>query len=201
MRMIEKSLFQFFFIALLLLCCKEQLPGEIQKVTVAWTPALCQTSCVPLLTARLSKVFGVETVTVQQFSGVAILNWKKGVKFNYESINVAMRMVGLSVWAIRVRVHGKLQKQPNHDYLVSLGDGTVFELVNPVIPSLTAQTIQYNLQGRTLTPEMQRKLSDGVQQGGKTMIIEGAIFMPWRHYVPVQLIIDQLIFVDADKKE
>lgn len=200
MKIITQSLFRCVFMALLVLCYKEQLPGEIQKVTVSWTPGLCQTSCVPLLTARLSKILGVETVTVQQFSGVAVLTWKKRVRFNYESINSAMRMVGLSAWTIRVRAHGKLQQDPNHDYLVSLGDGTVFELVNPVIPSLTAQTIQYNLQGRKLTPEMQRKLSDGVK-GGKTVIIEGAIFMPWRHYVPVELIIDQLIFVDGNKKE
>lgn len=199
MKIIKESLFRCFFIALFLTCCKEPLTGEIQKVTISWTPMLCQTSCVPLLSDRLSKIFGVDTVTVQQISGVAILTWKKGMKFNYESVNAAMSMVGLSAWNIRVRAHGKLQKNPNSYYLVSIGDGTVFELVNPVIPSLTVQTVQYNLQGRALTPEMQRKLSDGVKDG-QTIVIEGALFMPWRHYVPMQLIIDQLTFVDAEKK-
>ena len=189
----------FVFVILMVLCVGV-LPAEIEQVAISWTPTICQPSCVPLLKRTLEKVHGVATVEINQPIGQAIITWKPNIQFAYEGVDSAMRMVGITIWNIRLRVTGKLERGNKHYYLVSNGDHTRFDLLAPVTPVLSGQANQYNSNARALTPYLQQKLMEGAQ-AGQIITIDGPLFMPWRHNIPVELVIDQMTFTEPNTKE
>src|SRR5262249_3694568 len=105
----------------------------------------------------------------------------------------AMRMVGLSSRDIRLKITGSIRHSGDTVYLVSDGDSTRFDLLNPITPDMRGYTNIYNTMARQLSPELRQKLLSGETEG-LTATIEGPIFMPERNVVPVQIVVDSLQF-------
>lgn len=173
--------------------------SEVQSVTIRWTSQLCQKNCGILLEKELKKVNGVDQVGIDLSAGQASLTWKPMSPFSYTSINTAMHMVGIALRDIRLRVKGHIRHTGETIYLVSEGDNTRFDLVNPVAPNLKGQSTVYNAMGRKLSPELRQQLLDG-EKNGLTATIEGPVFMPERMTVPVQIVVDSLRFEEPPRE-
>ena len=172
--------------------------SEVQSITIRWTSQLCQKTCGTLLEKELKKVNGVDKVAIDLSAGQASLTWKPMSPFSYTSINTAMHMVGIALRDIRLRVKGHIRHTGETIYIVSDGDNTRFDLVNPVTPNLKGQSVVYNSSGRKLSPELRQQLLDG-EKNGLTATIEGPVFMPERMTVPVQIVVDSLRFEEPPK--
>lgn len=177
-----------------------QAHAEVESVTVRWTSQLCQKTCGTLLEKELKKVNGVDKVSIDLSSGQATLTWKPMVPFAYSSINTAMHMVGIAMRDMRLRVKGRIGHTGETVYIVSEGNNTRFDLVNPVVPSRTGQSVVYNAAGRKLSPELRQQLLTGESQG-LIATIEGPVFMPERMIVPTQIVVERLNFAEEPKKE
>lgn len=172
--------------------------AEVESITIRWTSQLCQKTCGMLLEKELKKVNGVDKVAIDLAAGQASLTWKPMTPFSYTSINTAMHLVGIALRDIRLRVRGHIRHTGETIYLVSEGDNTRFDLVNPVVPNLKGQSTVYNAAGRKLTPELRQQLLDG-EKNGQIATIEGPVFMPERMTVPVQIVVDSLRFTEVPK--
>jgi len=168
------------------------LQAEIQSVSVDWTPGICKETCVKLLLEQFKKIPGVTDVTLNDAIGVAELKYKENAPFSYQSVKMAMRMVGVAYRNIRVRASGRIERNKNQFYLISKGDNTRFELVNPTVVDMKKQTVQYNQAAREVTPELAERLVTG-QRESKVATIEGPLFMPERN-ASLVLTVAQLSF-------
>lgn len=180
-----------FIFGLILLLQNTPLISEIERVTITWRTLNCQNNCPSLLDQQFRKINGIAEFSINAPAGVAFLKWKPNVPFSYSAIDIAMRMVGLSFTDIRLRVTGTLQYSRNTVTLTSAGDNTRFNLLNPVVPDLTGQATEFNVDARSLTTGLFQNLVDGAT---KRMVatVEGPLFMPWRD--PSQLVVEQLSF-------
>lgn len=169
------------------------LQAEIQQITVRWTSLLCKDSCVKTLDKELRKIKGIEQFNIDPSSGQVSITWKANVPFQFTTINTAMHMVGLSMRDIRIKVRGNILPSGNQIYIVSEGDNTRFELMNPVTPNPNGQSHVYNYTTRTLSPELKKQLLDGYQ-AKQIATVEGPVFMPERMTVPTQIVVDHLNF-------
>lgn len=174
------------------------LLAEIEAVDISWRPLNCQTNCPRLLEQQFRKIPGVQEISINPSTGHATLKWKPNSPFAYSSINVAMRLVGLSFTDLRLRVRGTLQYTHNTVTITSIGDNTRFDLLNPVIPEITKQAAQYNLEARRLKPALYQKLVDAAEKK-QIATIEGPLFMPWR--TPNELVVDQVSFTSPDDQK
>lgn len=175
------------------------LYAQIEKITIRWTAQLCQNSCSKLLEREFRKIPGVDEIMIDQGSGQATLTWKEKIPFQFTSINTAMHMVGLSMRDIRIRVKGTIKHMGDHFYLISEGDQTRFDLVNPAVPHPSGQASEYNLATRKLSPPLRQKLLDGEMEK-QMATIEGPVFMPERMTVPTQIVVDQLSFSQSKEE-
>lgn len=187
-----------FSITSALICYMSCLPAEIEKIAISWTPMLCQGSCSKLLETQFKKIPGIAEFEIDQPAGQAMIKWEGNAPYSYNSINVAMRMVGLSIKNIRVRASGFIQHTKQNVYLISRGDNTRFELINPIIPNAKGQTVQYNLATRALSPELRQQLLN-TEAEKEIVTIEGILFMPERHEVPEKLVAEQISFPQKEK--
>jgi hypothetical protein len=192
-----KKILFFFILGIIAL----QLPmnAEIQVLTIRWTPQLCQKNCIQLVERELRKIPGVKVISLDQGSGQATLTWKEGIPFQFSSINMAMRMVGLSIRDIRIKVTGRIQHNADIFYIVSNHDNTRFELLNPITPVRGGSVVEYNVAARKILPALQQQLLEGETQK-LTATIEGPIFMPQRNTIPSQIVLDSLSFDEKDKE-
>lgn len=191
------------FISLLLSCMfmLGSLQAEIEKITIRWTAQLCQGACPRLLEKEFRKIHGVKEIAIDQGGGQLTLTWKEKVPFQFTSVNTAMHMVGLSIRDIRIRVKGSVKHTRDTFYILSEGDGTRFDLLNPVIPHPGGQAAEFNASARKLTPALRQQLLQG-EADKQIATIEGPVFMPERMTVPTQIVIDNLSFsVPPEKKQ
>lgn len=178
-------------VAFLLLCCalNTSLYSAIESVTIRWTAMLCPDSCVTLLEREFRKIKGVDQFSIDQGSGQVVLTWKPKEYFQYSSLNMAMRMVGLSMRSIRIRASGKITHTGNRFFIVSDGDNTRFELLNPIVSQPRGVTAEFNEAARQIGPLLQQKLLEA-ERTRAIATIEGPVFMPERNTVPTQIVVD-----------
>ncbi|MBA3957486.1 MAG: hypothetical protein H0X51_03705 [Parachlamydiaceae bacterium] len=182
-----------FTVSLLLsLCCQFVLQAEVQKVTIKWTAMACKELCVQGLAKQFYLIKGVSNVQIDQGAGQAILTWKPDQIFTFAPINTAMSMIGLAINNIQIKVRGTVRHDDRTVTLVSIGDGTLFQLIGPVMPSPSQYVIQYNTGSRTLPPHLREELLEG-EAGSQVAMIEGPLLMPERS-PPLQLVIERLQF-------
>ena len=174
------SLFLFF----------ASLNAEVQQVTLIWQPGLCSASCVKELTKQLYRAPGVEKVDIDEGSGRASIIWKPQAPFSFQQINAALRYVGIRQDLIRLRVRGKITEMGSQLKLISSGDNTPFELLNPITAQANQYAVQWNPSTRQLTPQLKSELLE-IQKNGWTVTIEGTFFEPFRS-PPNRLIVEQL---------
>lgn len=174
--------------------------AEIQQITVRWTSLLCTDACVEILYRELKEIHGVGQITIDQGAGQAVLKWQPKIPFEFTSLNTAMHMVGLSMRDIRIRVRGTILPTSSSIYIVSEGDGTRFELMNPIVPNSEGQTHEFNYSARMLSPALKQKLMDGYNKR-QVATIEGPVFMPERMTVPTQIVVDHLTFAEPAAKK
>lgn len=190
----------FSFLLLLSLLMLSPLHAQVEKVTIRWTAMLCQGSCPRLLEKEFRKINGVKEIAMDQGGGQLTLTWKEKVPFQFTSVNTAMHMVGLSIRDIRIRVKGFVKHTGDTFYIVSEGDNTRFDLLNPVIPHPGGQASEFNASTRKLTPALRQQLllSETEKQ---IATVEGPVFMPERMTVPTQIVIDQLSFSAPEEEK
>lgn len=170
-----------------------ELNAEIQHISIHWTSSLCTDACVKTLDRELKKVNGINDVVIDQAAGKATLSWKPNVLFQYTSISNAMRMVGLSMRHMHIRVRGKIQPTGETIYLISEGDNTRFELANPPNEEAKRTGLARNFASRVLSPELRQQLLDAYNKN-EIAIVEGGIFMPRKNLVPTQVVVEKLSF-------
>lgn len=173
------------------------LRAEVETVSVTWTAMECQTNCRKQLEKEFRKIPGVAEVNMNPLAGQVDLKWKKNVQFTFSPINVAMEMVGLTINDIRVKVHGVLQHTATGVTLVSSGDYTRFDLLNPVVPQQHGQAPQFNTAARKLQPEMLQKLLEA-ERAKKIATIEGSLLFPERS-PPLELVVSTMSFTEEKK--
>jgi len=187
-----------FFYGVIFTYHLHQLQGEVQSVKFSWTATLCQTSCPKQLEKEFRKIPGVTDVITDFGAGQAELHYQPNAPFSWTPIQRAMQMVGLYIKSMRVKVHGTIVHNSQNVTLVSIGDGTRFEIVNAVIPNTQGQSNTYNLSGaRALTPQMRQKFLDA-EALGQEATIEGPLFMPHRA-PPLQIVAEQINFSNPNQ--
>ncbi|MBA3815486.1 MAG: hypothetical protein H0X29_03010 [Parachlamydiaceae bacterium] len=172
---------------------------EIETVTLKWTSLLCTQVCMTQLEREFRKVPGIAEVALDQGSGGATIKWRPNYRFSFSDVNVPMRLVGLSIRDIHIKVKGKLSHDAHSVFLTSIGDNTQFQLLNPVTSTSGQQAAVFNLAARQLTPELRQKLLEGEAQKA-TASIQGQIFMPGRSSA-LQIVVDSLNLEKEDTEK
>ena len=176
------------------------LYSVVESITIRWVTIRCPDNCVKHLEKEFRKIQGVDEIFIDQGSGQATLTWKENMPFQFISVSTAMRIVGLSMREMRIRVSGLISHRGNNFYIISAGDNTSFELLNPVIPYPQGVTPEFNTSARKITPALAQRLLEG-QMLKQTATVEGPVFMPERKTVPTQLIVDSLDFQDTTDQQ
>lgn len=189
-----------FFCTFSLLClmCTCNLQGEIFWVKIKWTSVLCQESCVTGLQKQFEQLKGVSKININQGAGQAILTWKNNQPYSYGPINTAMRMIGLTIQDLRIRVRGKIFVDGQTFKLISVGDNTEFVLLSPINSmNLTQYSIEFSAANRQISGELKDKLL-AAKKSNLAVTIEGVLFEPQR--LPLtQLVIEQMTVDEANK--
>ncbi len=156
------------------------LSGEIQEVTVKWSPQLCKNSCLKLIDQRFSKMKGVESVNIDGGNGVMKLTWKKKSPFSYTDLDWNMRWIGLYMTYVRISAKGKILKKQKNYSLQSKDDLTTFELIGPATSSNPNLSVEVNsVFNRPLSPQVIADLDEAIKK--KYLVsIDGPLFEPWR---------------------
>jgi len=173
------------------------LTAEIERVTIKWTPGLCQTSCSKTLQQKLSKMNGVAEVNFNQDGAEANLRWKPTASFSYANLESTMAQIGLSMDDIRIKARGYIKHDEKTVTLVSIGDNTRFVLLGPVIPQKSAQVNEYSVYAHPVSPELRTKLLNA-EKANMIAVIEGQLFEPERS-PPLLLIAENINFVQMQK--
>lgn len=176
------------------------LSAEIQNITIKWTQLLCSTqSCITQLDKEFRKVPGIMEFSLNQSGGQAEIKWRPNMPFSFSDVNVPMRLVGLSVRDIHIKVRGTLSHDAKTVTLTSIGDHSRFALLNPVVSTPGQQAPVFNLAARQLKPELYQQLVEGET---KKMIatVEGQIFMPGRSPA-MQIVVEHLTFTEPDDQK
>lgn len=175
--------------------------SEIQKVEVTWDPLLCQKSCVDGLRHRFSLIQGVQSIEINQTSGMATLKWKPTVQFSFVPINYALRWIGIREIQVRVEVRGKVAQKGSDFYLNSIKDGTPFLLMNRLAQEANEVVVEYNPQNRPLSADLIQQL-ESLMKHSQPVTISGTLFMPERSPpAPLSLIINSLRKEDSTESK
>lgn len=184
------------FISLLAMLCigcifsqPLHLSAEIEKVILTWS-SLCTKQCAELLEKEFKKIRGVEAISINREAGVAEIKWKPNAPFAFSDLNIPTRLVGLSIRRVYLRVKGNITHDAKSVALISIGDYTRFDLLNPVVSEPLRQSPVNNLAARQLTPELRQKLISSEEQK-MIATVEGELFMPGRS-AALQLVVDNL---------
>lgn len=179
---------------IMFLCCflTASLYSQVESITIRWTTMLCQNNCLEQLLREFQKIRGIDQILINP--GQADLTWKPNETFQYNYINLAMRMVGLSIRDIRIKITGTITHIGDRFYITTAGGAyTRFELLNPVIPIPGGVTAEFNEAARKISPTLRLKLLEA-ERLRQIATIEGPIFMPHRHANPTQIVVDHLSF-------
>lgn len=176
--------------------------GEIINLSLYWNPATCNEKCVELLKKNFSNVAGINEIFIDPAGGRADLFWKPTAPLDYNSVNIARKLVGVAIREVRVKVRGIIGIDNNQYTLTSLGDNTFFKLLAPVDVSPTLYVSKYHQFSTTFLPETNAELAEATKNNS-VMIVEGQLYFPYRG-PPLQLIAQfinvEKIEVNEDKK-
>src|SRR5262249_10482431 len=143
--------------------------ANIERVTIKWVSwqfaiGGCNVECGRLVEQQLRKVPGVAAATADISAGQVTLEWRKGYPFNYFPLDAAMRIAGTGTEDVHVTVRGRIVHGRDTDIdkatitLISLGDGTRFLLLGPLITSGTQYVIESNPASYAMPREWREEL-------------------------------------------
>lgn len=183
-----------------MICCKKillilslasmQLTAEVQEVILIWQPGLCGPKCVEALYKQLGKIGGLDKMAIDEGQGRASLIWKTNAPFAFQPINNAVRMVGIRVNDLRLKVTGSIVQNGNQLKLISRGDNTAFNLINPLVPQQNRYSTPRSIFNRQLSPETTATLLD-LMKNKQIVTIEGQFFEPYRS-PPINLVVENI---------
>lgn len=153
--------------------------GNIHSATLRWTPGQCSASCARALTDQWNRLEGVASVQMDQNAGQAILTWRPNAIFSYPRLHAATAMVGIYLKEIRLTVSGTITHNAQIISLVSLGDGTTFQLLGPLAPSSSGQTIVASPASHPIPPYLHEQLL-AAESNQQVVTIEGPLFEAYR---------------------
>ncbi|CDZ80347.1 hypothetical protein BN1013_00857 [Candidatus Rubidus massiliensis] len=185
------------YFILLFLVCTSCLFAEVETVVIRWWySSACLGSCVRDIIKYFSRVYGVAEVSVQQTEGQISIRWKPYVTFEFLPMDTTMRLIGLSIREIRVKVQGTIEHDVDNIWLVSTGDNTRFMLINPIIPVKNQYVEEHNPLNRGLNMELRNKFMDA-QANGQYVTVEGRLFQPIRS-PPLMLVVEKYTMTPLD---
>jgi hypothetical protein len=164
--------------------------AEVEEIIIKWTPGICLETCTQSLEQQYNKVKGVTTVSVNQTAGQANLTWQPNIPFSYMQLYYATKMIGVSIHDFRVTVRGTITHDDRSVILTSIGDGTQFHLLGPIVPSIHNQVIEDNIQNHTLSPNRRDQFINA-QSNNQIVTVSGPIFEGWRS-PPIYLVVEQV---------
>ena len=159
--------------------CVSCLFGEIELVTLKWTPYLCSRQCVEALFTQLSQMPGVKEVTISQSAAQANLEWHPNAPFSYTTLFARVNFVGIYMTDLRVRVTGTISQVGSTVILTSMGDRTQFVLLGVIQPDPHRYVIEFNAETHLLTHEQRDQLAE-IMDRRQIVTIEGPLFEPER---------------------
>lgn len=182
---------KILFLQLLLSLFIFPVYGEIEWIKIKWNSPLCPDSCIQNLHKQFEQIKGVSEISIDQSAGQAVLKWKVNQPYAFQPINIAMRMVGLTILDYRIRVKGRIFIDGKTFKLLSIGDDTTFVLLGPINNmNLNQQSIEFSAQNRQITGDLKEKLL-AAKKANAAVTIEGVLFEPQRQPL-IQLVIEQL---------
>lgn len=158
--------------------------GEIQMVTFNWNAALCLDVCTPKLERELGSIKAITDLQINPQAGVAKMKWDPNYPFNFAPFNLATRSVGIRLNQIRVRVRGTIAHDVDNLYVISLGDGTRFQIAGPIQPITTGYTIRENIASHPVPLAMRERLLEA-EANREITTIEGPLFEPFRYNLTI----------------
>jgi len=151
------------------------LHSEIERVTVRWNPAVCTDSCVRGIQKELARVGGVAEMLVNREQ--VDIRWKPKVPFLWQSVNTAIRTIGVPILDARVQVRGTIVVVGNSISLQSLGDNTQFVVLSPAKVSFDVQIPQNSFETNVMTPELYQELAEAARDSC-VVTIAGRLLRP-----------------------
>lgn len=183
------------FLSVATFCHSSFIQAEIFWVTTQWTPLSCIGNCPQLVQQAFLRLPGVTQVNVNPIQGQAFINWPLGQSFSFPALYAAMSFVGLAMDEIRISVRGTISYNGRYAYLTSLGDGTAFLLLGPVVPNPREFVDTTSPDNRPLPPGTLAQLLEAAQ-AGLPVTITGPLFQPERSPPLPLMIVTERIKVD-----
>lgn len=166
-------------LALLVALVAFPLFGEIESVVIGYREQNCNTEqCIRVIKERFKVVPDIAEVNVSP--GAINLTWKPNRPFTFEKINIPLRLVGLSPQNVAVTARGLIKQEGDKLYLVSLGDNTKFQLLNPPQPKSNDYIEYNNIDNYTLLPHVRKQLEEAMKSK-QVVQASGWLLGPWRY--------------------
>lgn len=163
--------------------------AEIEMVQIHWNALKCQSTCVAQIEQNLKTIPAVSNIQIDGPSGLATMNWKPNEPFSYDPFRYAAAAVGITIREMRVKVLGKITHEANNLYLVSIRDGTRFQLIGPIYTEPGRYAPKYNMDSHPLSPTVREELL-AAERKDEDVQIEGPLYLP-SHW-PRVLITEQI---------
>ncbi|MCB1119343.1 MAG: hypothetical protein KDK65_05230 [Chlamydiia bacterium] len=164
--------------------------GAVETFVITWNPEVCQDSCIAGLDVQFQRLVAVENVQMDGRAGRATLKWKKGKPFDFLAVNRAVQMIGVAINSTRIEVSGTVREERSSVFLTSSPDGTRFELLNAVRPSLNEFRIEYSPYNRDLPMQLLKRLKETADKK-KVITVSGPLLLPERGS-PYRLIVERI---------
>ncbi len=132
----------------------------------------------------------IESVSVNAKLGTATLKWSPKFPFSYQLIDSRLRMIGVGLIGIYMRVRGSAIPRGNKIALSSIGDQTQFILISPISVKPGDYAGFPDGSKLSLSPKLKKKITEASAER-KDIIVEGPLYQGHRA-PPLYLMIDRL---------
>lgn len=178
------------------LCCF----AEIQEIMIRFNPGVCNRNCPAFLQeTMLKRVPAIKEIRMNATEGRMDMVWRPNAPYNYQTIDYAMRWVGLSILEMRMKVQGKMSHNGDNFFLTSTGDNTNIQLFSQIKPSENLYVERNNISAYTVDEAVRAKMLDA-EKNNLLVFAEGQVLMPWRYLTPPVLILSNFKFVNEEEK-
>lgn len=148
------------------------------KITAAWDPIECEKSCLFNLQKEFSSTHKVADLDIRKDSGIVTFRWLPTVPFDFTVIKRAFQLVGLGLQTVDIELRGVVKwKDDNNVTLLSIGDGTVFQLIGPLLFKQNSYVNPGNKASYPIEGELKANLQKASREQ-KVVVIKGTLFMP-----------------------
>ena len=155
------------------------LSSEIEKISFTWDSPQCDARCARQLETRLKALRNVASVDINVSQGKGDVYWKSEQPFDFRKFETELRLFGLRMRDISIKMRGTISHSGDTFYVKSIGDNTKAELLSAPQPSASQYVELHNIYGYRLSRDLQKKYLDA-ESKHQVVTIEGPLFEPYR---------------------